>query len=117
MQIVYMEDSDFDINLIRRYVNTLEDSAIVCTKTVEDTLAQLQAIRPDIFLADVMINGEAAYEVIKRAIDENLARHVILLTARALPAEVQYYRTLGCKHIITKPFTVDDLDRVFLEIA
>ncbi|MCC7449859.1 MAG: response regulator [Anaerolineae bacterium] len=117
MHILYLEDSDTDIDLMRRYANTLKGVQITIAKTEDDALHQLNAQHPDIFLADVMINGKAVYDLIKRSAHEGLAGHVILLTAKALPAEIQYYQSLGCDHVIAKPYTVDELDRVLLQFA
>jgi CheY-like chemotaxis protein len=117
MHLLYLEDSDTDIDLMRRYVKTLDGTRITVTKTESDALKQLTAQHPDIFLADVMINGSAVYGLIQRAVDEHLATHVILLTAKALPAEIQYYQSLGCEYVIAKPCTVDELDSVLLQFT
>ncbi len=116
MRILYLEDSDYDIDFIRRYVSTIPDSEFVSAKTLEAAQYSLSETRPDVFLVDVMIDGEASYPIIEMASSQNLADHIVLLTARALPSELQHYRRLGCQHVVTKPFTADDLDNVFSQV-
>jgi CheY-like chemotaxis protein len=89
----------------------------ISTKRPSDALLHLQQERPDVFFVDIMINGEAVYDVIQTAIDHQLARHIIPMTARALPAEVEYYQSMGCSHVIAKPFTINELDEIFAEIV
>ncbi len=117
MHILYLEDSETDIDLLRRYVNTVRGAQITVSKTEEDALKKLVAHQPDVFLVDVMINGNAVYGLIQKAVNEGLAKHVIPLTARALPTEIQYYESLGCEYVISKPCTVDELDSVLLQFA
>jgi CheY-like chemotaxis protein len=117
MNILYLEDSDSDIEFMRRYARTIKGSQISFVKSQQDAANQLHTQRPDVFLVDVMIDGEAVFDVIKMAINDSLAGHVVLLTAKALPSELAYYESLGCDYVIPKPFTVDDLDRVFLQLA
>ena len=117
MHILYLEDSEFDIDFVRRYVNSLPGYQLISMRNTADAMAYLQRERPDIFLVDIMINGQPAYNVIKQAVAQKLSRYVIALTARALPSEVDYYESLGCTHVVAKPFTIDVLDRVFAQIA
>ncbi len=117
MHILYLEDSDFDIDYVQRYVNSLPDCQFTSTKATADALVSLQHHHPDIFLVDIMINGQPAFNVIEMAAAQNLARHIIAVTARALPSEVDHYQSLGCTYVIAKPFTIDVLDRVFAQIA
>ena len=117
MHILYLEDADTDIDLVRRYVKTLNGAQFSFAKTEDDALNQLQTLHPDIFLVDVMVNGKPMYDLIRMAAREVLADHVILLTAKALPSELQFYREIGAEYIIAKPCTADELDSVLLQFA
>lgn len=117
MRILYLEDSPSDIDLMRRYVKSIKGSEAFFVEREAAAVEHLEVSHPDIFLVDVMINGVPVHDLIKRALDEHLAEHVVLVTAKVLPSELKYYRSLGCQHVIAKPFTVDDLDRVFTQIA
>jgi CheY-like chemotaxis protein len=117
VRILYLEDSDFDIDFIRRYVKSAGNYEFVSTKRASEALLQLQTQKTDIFFVDIMINGEPVYDIIQTAIEHGLARHIIPMTARALPSEVAQYQSMGCSHVIAKPFTVNVLDAIFAQLG
>jgi CheY-like chemotaxis protein len=106
-----------DIDIIRRYIASIGDNEFKSTKSAADALKYLNAERPDVFFVDIMINGQPVYDLLKTAVENELARHIVPITARVLPSEVEYYQSLGCSHIIAKPFTIDMLDDMFAQIS
>src|SRR5258706_11539523 len=106
-----------DIDIVRRYVNSIGNTEFKSTKKANDALVYLHKERPDIFFVDIMIDGQPVYDVLQTALDEGLARHIIPMTARVLPAELEYYQSLGCSYVISKPFTIDMLDEMFAQIG
>ena len=117
MQILYLEDSDLDIDILRRYVASIEGCEFASVTSINEAARTLQRLQPDVFLVDIVIKGEMAYQLIEFAMAHHLARYIIPVTARVLPAELERYQSLGCTHIIAKPFTINDLDEVFAQIA
>lgn len=117
LRILYLEDSEPDLAFVQRYVQSLKKHEFIAANNMKDALLRLIKDSPDVFLVDMIIDGEWVDELVQRAIKEKLARYVIPLTARVLPEEVAYYKHLGCNYIISKPFTADDLDNVLNQIA
>jgi CheY-like chemotaxis protein len=117
VKILYLEDSDMDIDIVRRYIRSLGDNEFKSTKTATEALDYLNAEHPDIFFVDIMIDGQPVYDVLNAALKGSLARHVVPMTARVLPTELEYYQSLGCSYVIPKPFTIDMLDDMFALIG
>jgi CheY-like chemotaxis protein len=106
MHILYLEDSELDARFVRQYMDSVPHK-FVTVKKINDAWQYLQQNQVDIFLVDIIIGNELAYGLVAN----RLAGNVIAVTAKALPAEQQYYRELGCTSVITKPFTIDDLEQ------
>ena len=110
MYILYLEDSEPDVQFVRQYMNSVAHH-FVAVKTINEALQHLQQNKVDVFLVDIIIGNELAYDLIEQVISKQLADHVIAVTAKALPAEQQHYLEIGCTSVIAKPFTVDDLEQ------
>jgi CheY-like chemotaxis protein len=50
-------------------------------------------------------------------VNEQYVRHVVAVMARALPADQRRCLSLGCSQVITKPFTIDQLENVLDGLA
>jgi len=76
-----------------------------------DALTQVAAAPPDLILLDVMMPGMDGWDVAKRLKDDEIAAAipVVLLTARAMRADVQRGTDLGVEGYVTKPFDPDEL--------
>lgn len=111
MKILYLEDFEPDAKLVQRYMNSVNHEFIL-VNTIDDAAAVLQHDNPDIFLVDIVIDSEDAYGLIEYAVNHQLAKYVIAVTAKSLPAERQYCLDLGCAWVISKPFTIDELEAV-----
>jgi len=76
-----------------------------------DALTQVAAAPPGLILLDVMMPGMDGWDVAKRLKDDEIAAAipVVLLTARAMRADVQRGTDLGVEGYVTKPFDPDEL--------
>jgi two-component system, sensor histidine kinase len=111
LRILYLEDFEPDLKLIRQYMkSTCHD--FVSVSTLYEAEDYLERNQPDVFLCDIVIQGETAYDLIAFAAQQQFARHIIAVTAKALPADQRRCLDLGCTQVICKPFTVDDLEQV-----
>jgi DNA-binding response OmpR family regulator len=109
MRVLYLEDSEPDVRLIRQYMTSV-NYQFAATDTLDEARNYLQQQRPDLFLVDIMIHGECSDELIAMVAKQKLSKYIVAVTAKALPTERKHYLELGCNHVIAKPFTIDDLE-------
>jgi two-component system alkaline phosphatase synthesis response regulator PhoP len=67
--------------------------------------------QPDVCLLDVVMPRRSGWEVLQdlRSDDRGRDLKVIMLSARATPADIQTGISLGADDYLTKPFSSDDL--------
>ncbi len=116
MRILYLEDFEPDLKLIRQYMKSTRHD-FVSVSTLMEAEDYLERNHPDVFLCDIVIRGETAYDLISFASQQQYARHIIAVTAKALPADQRRCLSLGCNQVICKPFTVDDLENVLNNLS
>lgn len=116
MRILYLEDFEPDANFVRQYMGST-DHEFITARTIEEAYQRLQEQFPDVFLVDIVIGHRMAYDLIEYAVNEQAARYVVAVTAKALPADQERCYKLGCAQVLTKPFTVDDLEGVLAQLA
>ncbi len=109
MNILYLEDSPLDVDLLSRYMRCV-DARFIVANTIEDAYQCLLEQPVDIFLVDIVIGNQMSYSLIEKVVAEKRCRYVVAITARALPSERRQYLKLGCHAVIAKPFTIDDLE-------
>lgn len=109
MHILYLEDSEPDVRFVRQYMDSVAHKFVTVNK-INDAWQYLCNNQVDVFLADIIIGNELAYGLVEQVVANQLASSVIAVTAKALPTEQQYCLDLGCNYVITKPFTIDDLE-------
>lgn len=84
----------------------------VCNFTVEPCTSGYQALEkaaafdPDLMLLDVIMPGMDGPETLRklRQISGLEATPVIFVTAKAMPAEIEHFKSLGALGVIVKPF-------------
>ncbi len=105
-KVLVVEDED-DIREV--LCSALE---FVCEFTVEPCASGFQAIEkaatfgPDLMLLDVMMPGMDGPQTLSklRQIPGLEATPVIFVTAKAMPAEIAHFKSLGALGVIVKPF-------------
>ena len=116
MNVLYLEDSTPDVQLIHLYMDSVNHQ-FKSVETIDEARQYLRRQQPDIFLVDIVIGKEMAYDLIAEVSAKKLSKHIVAVTAKALPAEQRQYIALGCDRVITKPFTIDDLERTLDQLA
>jgi CheY-like chemotaxis protein len=116
MNILYLEDSKPDVQLIHQYMSSAHHQ-FESKATIDEARQYLWRQRPDIFLVDIVIGREMAYDLIAEAYRQKLSKHIVAVTAKALPADQQRCIELGCERVIAKPFTIDDLERTLEQLS
>jgi CheY-like chemotaxis protein len=116
MRILYLEDFEPDASFVRQYMGST-DHEFMDVRSIDEAAQILESAQPDVFLVDIVIGGDTSYELIKRAVDGQAAKHVVAVTAKALPGDQRRCLNLGCTSVITKPFTVDILEQMLDQLA
>ncbi len=109
MNILYLEDSPLDIELLTRYMRIISADFLV-ERTIEGAKRCLLEKNIDIFLVDIVLGDQLTFPLIRTVVEQKLCRYVVAVTARALPSECRQYLKIGCDAVLAKPFTIDDLE-------
>ncbi len=110
MTVLVVEDDPVIIDLLTLTLE-LEGWTVLRAKDAVSALETARAEHPDIVVSDVMMPGRSGLDLIAdlRADGETAAIPVMLLSARALAAEVAEGYSAGAVDYVTKPFDPDDL--------
>jgi len=108
--VLVVEDDPVIIDLLTLTME-LEGWTVLRAKDAVSALDIARAERPDVVVSDVMMPGRSGLDLIAdlAADDATAATPVVLLSARALPAEVAEGLSAGAVDYVTKPFDPDDL--------
>ena len=108
---ILVVDDDRDICRSIEVVLRLEGYDVRIAHEGEDALEQAMRAQPDLVLLDMMMPGIDGYEVTKRLRHDprTATASIIMLTARALPADKVLGLTAGCDDYIVKPFDPSEL--------
>ncbi len=115
MNILYLEDSPLDIELLTRYMWIINATLFV-ERTMEGARRCLLDQSIDIFLVDIVLGDQLAFPLIRTVVEQKLSRYVVAVTARALPSECRQYLKIGCDAVLAKPFTIDDLENTLSRV-
>lgn len=112
MKVFVLED---DVNLVTTIGLFLELGGneggkkydYICANTINDALAVLGAVHPDVALIDLMIHGEIAVPVLNKLY--HLDTKVIIMSALG-PYAKKIAREYGFE-LLSKPFDLEDLEK------
>ena len=96
----------------------LEGYTVVTATDGAQALRTLADARPDLVLLDVMMPDVSGWEVLTtmRADAATADVPVVVLSARAMPADVERGLALGADRYVTKPFDPTDLMTVVADL-
>jgi CheY-like chemotaxis protein len=110
-ELVLVADDEADILHLVRFVLERAGYETVCARSGDEALRLALELRPSLAVLDVMMPGIDGFEITRRlrAAEETRTMPVILLTARAQPADVSTGMTAGATAYVKKPFDPVDL--------
>jgi DNA-binding response OmpR family regulator len=114
-ELVLVADDEADILQLVTFVLERGGYETVCARSGDEALRLALELRPSLAVLDVMMPGIDGFEITRRlrAAEETRTMPVILLTARAQPADVSTGMMAGASAYVKKPFDPAELkDRV-----
>lgn len=108
--VLVVEDDPVIVELLVLTLD-LEGWTVLRASNAVSALEIAKRERPDVVVSDVMMPGRSGLEltVDLAAAPETRATPVVLLSARALPAEVAEGLAAGASDYVTKPFDPEEL--------
>lgn len=108
--VLVVEDDPVIVDLLVLTLD-LEGWTVLRASDAVSALETAKQERPDVVVSDVMMPGRSGLEltVDLAAATETRATPVVLLSARALPAEVAEGLAAGASDYVTKPFDPEEL--------
>jgi CheY-like chemotaxis protein len=103
---MYVEDEP-DIQAVAKLALELVGGLTVkVCSSGEEALREAEAFAPEMILLDVMMPGMDGPTTLKalRALPALATVPIAFMTAKVQPAEVAYYKSLGARDVIPKPF-------------
>lgn len=110
VKFLVVDDDNLNLRILKEALSD-EDYSITTLTSGEECLEQIETIKPDILLLDVMMPGVDGLEVCRqiRKNPELNNINILLLSAKAMNKErVEGYKA-GADDYITKPFDIDEL--------
>ncbi len=104
---ILMIEDDLDIQaVVRLALETLGGFTVEVCSRGHEALEKAPAFGPDLILLDVMMPGMDGPTTLEhlRALPQTARVPVVFMTAKVMPHEIDYYKTLGALEVIRKPF-------------
>jgi CheY-like chemotaxis protein len=112
MHILYVEDEPNDATLVERYIRTTPHQIKIVKNLQEAEQSLSHAF--DLILLDMFLNGRRdGFNLVYAIRQRGYTQPIIALTALSLPQDIQQCFESGCTEVISKPFEIADLDRLF----
>jgi CheY-like chemotaxis protein len=110
MKILYVEDNDDNVYVLKRWFSTLGFELIVANDGEQGVAMAAEAL-PDLILMDQSLPGIDGWEATRRIKASTLTQHipVIALTANAMSGDREKALAAGCDDFDTKPIDIDRL--------
>jgi CheY-like chemotaxis protein len=105
-RITYVEDEPDIREVATLALETLGGFTLDVCVDGADAVEKAPGFGPDLILLDVMMPGMDGVETFQklRHIPSLVNTPIIFMTAKAQPAEIDRYKSLGCAGVIAKPF-------------
>ncbi|WP_372922635.1 response regulator [Roseovarius sp.] len=105
-RILYVEDEE-DIRAVAQLaLESVGGFTLKSCASGEEALREAEAFAPDLILLDVMMPGMDGPSTLHalREIPALADVPVAFMTAKVQPAEIEYFKSLGAREVIAKPF-------------
>lgn len=109
--IIIADDNTTWCNLLKKYLEQRDYEIIGTTSDGEEQLEMIKTLRPDLVITDLKRDkGISGIEVIKRYNEQNAVKTKFLVeTGSYYKDEMDLLENMGIKHILFKPFVLDNI--------
>jgi CheY-like chemotaxis protein len=110
VRILFVDD---DLNILAAGQNLLAalGNTVTTAQTRADAEAQLATGRYDVLMTDLTMPDCSGWDLARRSKELHPAKPVILVTGWGLPLEPEQLRSGLVNGVLSKPFTLDELQR------
>jgi CheY-like chemotaxis protein len=110
-RILYIEDNPSNQSLMQGVLTTLPGVELECIHNAEMGLDYIAHEVVDLVLMDIDLPGMNGIEATKLLKQDESTRHipVIAITANAMQADIDYAKTVGFDHYLTKPYDISEI--------
>ncbi|MGD2118202.1 MAG: GAF domain-containing protein [Chromatiales bacterium] len=109
--ILYVEDNPANLNLVKQVVERYTPYNFIPAADAETGLVLAREQVPDLILMDINLPGMDGYTAIQQLQADAVTQHipVIVVSANALPDDIEKGKQAGCYDYLTKPINMKAL--------
>ncbi|MBL4686363.1 MAG: response regulator [Nannocystaceae bacterium] len=114
MRIVYVEDNDANLTLVRKVLEATGDMTVVGAQSAEEGLVLLSEAPPDVLLLDLDLPGMSGLDLARQLrADPSLAElPIVAISASVMKDERAKALEAGCSAFVEKPFDIRRLREI-----
>lgn len=117
MKILYVEDNQVNVSLVRR-VARMGGHEVINYIDGEDALRNFERDQPDVVLMDIQLAGAlSGLEVVKKLREQGHKMPMVALTAYAMLGDRERCLEAGCDDYLAKPVAIHELVELFKRYA
>lgn len=106
---ILIADDESSLRILLRAVMSSEEGEFEISEAVDgnDTLAQINANKPDLLILDVMMPGLSGFEVCEKIKRDDKLKDIIvlILTAKGQVTDKEWANSVGADFFLSKPFS------------
>ncbi len=106
---ILIADDESSLRILLRAVMSSEEGEFEIFEAVDgnDTLAQINANKPDLLILDVMMPGLSGFEVCEKIKRDDKLKDIIvlILTAKGQVTDKEWANSVGADFFLSKPFS------------
>ncbi|MDX1397240.1 MAG: ATP-binding protein [Oceanospirillum sp.] len=110
---LYVEDNATNRMLVEKIFDKRPGDSLITASTPEEGLELLRHNSPDLIILDINLPGMSGYDLLRHIRSEGLdrSRHLIALSANAMPDDFKQAEAAGFDAYLTKPLNIPDFNR------
>jgi CheY-like chemotaxis protein len=116
VNILYLEDEPQDAALVALYTRSAKHHLTIANNVQEAQAALTET--PDLVLVDVMLGStRGGYQFTRDMRQQGFTQPVVAITALATQRDLEECHRVGFDHVLTKPYTINQLAQIIAQYA